>query len=210
MSKLIKKLYSKYFQKSRSFLLPILGIKKNTTFPSINSYLCWEGMYVLTDYKLILTYYVDTDPKWNNYLLHILMNNPFFHEYHEIDKEYVALSFDMQSFKDDFEHVLFGRYSKLSKLTKGKIREYYGYHTPEWAYVESFLFPDKYMQLYSELLDVHIQHIKHTGELCDKPDIDKETLKLKPNEKHHDADSHKLESEQNIQTDPDQQRLPLQ
>lgn len=201
MTKIIKKLYTKYFQKSRSFLLPILGIKKNTTFPNINSYLCWEGAYVLTDYKLILTYYVQEDEKWNNYLLNILMNNPLFDEYHQVDDQYIAVSFDLSIYKEDFEHVLFGRYSKLSKLTKGKIREYYGYHTPEWAYLESFLFPEKYMRLYSELLDVDIKHIKHTGELCDKPDIERETLKLKRHAKFNDVDKVNMEQQTNFQTD---------
>jgi hypothetical protein len=87
MTKLIKKLYARYFQKSRSFLLPILGIKKDTAYPCINSYLCWTGIYSLSDYKLILTYDKADDDKWNKYLLNILMSNPMFDEYHEVDHQ---------------------------------------------------------------------------------------------------------------------------
>lgn len=202
MTKVIKKLYSKYFQKSRSFLLPILGIKKNTSYPSINSYLCWENVYSLTDYKLILTYYVQDDEKWDSYLLNILMNSQMFNEYHEIDDEHLAVSFDMYGCKEDFEHVVFGRYSKLSKFTKGRIRDFYGYNSPEWAYIESFLYPEKYIPLYSRLLDVDPVHILHTGQLCDKPDIDQETLKLKPNVKHDDVNPLDVEQRKNIQVDP--------
>lgn len=202
MTRVIKKLYSKYFQKSKAFLLPILGIKKSTPYPAINSYMCWEEVYMLTDYKLVLTYYVRDDAKWDQYLLNILMNNQMFNEYHEIDGEVIAVSFDLNSRKEDFEHVLFGRYSKLSKMTKARIRDFYGYDSPEWAYLESFLYPDKYIAMYSRLLNVDPQHIKHTGELCDKPDVDKETLKLKAYGKLDDVDKVNMEQRQDIQADP--------
>ena len=198
MTRVIKKLYSKYFQKSRTFLMPILGIKKNTEYPSINSYMCWEDVYLLTDYKLVLTYYTRDDAKWDNYLLNILMNNQMFDEYHEIDGEIIAVSFDLNSRKEDFENVLFGRYSKLSKMTKARIRDFYGYDSPEWAYLESFLYPDKYLDTYSKLLAVDPEHIKHTGELCDKPNIDLETLKLKPHAKLNDVDQINMESRKDI------------
>jgi hypothetical protein len=198
MTKLIKKLYARYFQKSRSFLLPILGIKKDTAYPCINSYLCWTGIYSLSDYKLILTYDKADDDKWNKYLLNILMSNPMFDEYHESDDDHIVISFDLHSVKDDYEHVIFGRYSKLSKLTKGKIRTYYGYETPEYAYLESFLYPEKFIGVYSKLLDVDPVHILHTGELCDKPDMEKETLKIKLYVKLNDVDKINVEPKQNI------------
>lgn len=209
MTRVIKKLYSKYFQKSRAFLMPILGIKKNTPYPTINSYMCWENVYLLTDYKLVLTYYVSNDAKWDQYLLNTLMNNQMFDEYHEVNDEIIAVSFDLHSRKDDYEHVLFGRYSKLSKMTKTRIRDFYGYDSPEWAYLESFLYPDKYIGTYSKLLDVDPKHINHTGELCDKPDLEQETLKLKPHAKLNDVDKINMEQRQDLQADPNSSGLPL-
>lgn len=204
MTYAIKKLYNKYFQKSKSFLLPILGIKKNVVYPPINSYLIWENVYILKDHRLILTYYVREDIKWNQYLLNILMSNTLFDEYVETeDANILAVTFDFESLKDDYDHVVEGRYSKLSKETKTKIRNFYGYNSPEWGYLESFLYPDKYIPTYSRLLDVDTVHIEHTGQLCDKPNIDKETLKLKPNEKHDDVNPLDVEQGKDYQANSD-------
>jgi hypothetical protein len=205
MTQKLKKLYGKYFQKSKSFLYPLIGIKKDSIYAPIQSYMAWEGIFSITDQKLILTYYVRDDEKaWDSYLLNTIMKNKFFNEYHEIDEELLAVSFDLSLMSDDYQKVLFGQYSKLSKILKGRIREFYGYSSPEWAYMESFLFPDRYVPVYSRLLDVDESHIRHTGELCDKPNLDSETLKIKPYGKINDADSHKVESSEDFQADPHQ------
>ena len=43
-------------------------------------------------------------------------------------------------------------------------------------YVHSFLYPNKWYERYAELLGVEPNLLKEVGELCDKPDFDKETL----------------------------------
>lgn len=198
MTKELKKLYSKYFQKSRSFLLPALNIKKDTKYPSIQSYMQWEGVYTLSNHNLILTYYKRNDPQWDKYFLSTIMANRMFNEYYSIDDEIIAVSFDLHSISEDFEHVIHGRYSMLSKQLKTKIRDFYGYNSPEWAYMESFLFPDRYIPIYGKILDVEEEHIRFTGELCDPPNLDKETLKLKPYAKINDVDKINMESRENI------------
>ncbi len=198
MTRELKKLYSSYFQKSRSFLLPVLDIKKDARYPSIQSYMQWENVYELSDHNLILTYYERDDPQWDKYLLNTIMTNRMFNEYYQVDEEILAVSFDLHSISDDFEYVLEGKYSKLTKSTKSKIRDFYGYSSPEWAYMESFLFPDKYIPTYSKILDVEEEHIRFTGELCDKPNLEKETLKLKPYAKINDVDQINMESREDI------------
>lgn len=211
MTKPLKKLYGKYFQKSKSFLYPVLGIRKDSAYPPIQSYLGWEGMFGLTDHKLILTYYLrEGEKEWDIFLLNTLMKNKFFSEYHEGDADVLAVSFDLSVISDDYQKVLFGQYSKLSKVVKGKIREFYGYNSPEWAYMESFLFPERYIPIYSKLLDVDESHIRHTGELCDKPNLESETLKLQLHGKINDGNPHQVESNENFQTDPDQPGMSLQ
>lgn len=204
MTKPLKKLYGKYFQKSKSFLYPALGIKKDSIYPPIQSYLGWEDKYVVTDHKLILSYYMREDKNWDSYLLNTIMKNKFFHEYHDIDGEILATSFDLSILSEDYQKVVFGKYSKLSKILKGRIREFYGYSSPEWAYMESFLYPDRYIPVYSRLLDVDEKHIRHTGELCDKPNLDLETFKPHEHGTNNDADSHQMESNQNLQADSNQ------
>jgi hypothetical protein len=210
MSPQLKRLYGRYFQKSKSFLYPILDIKKDSLYPPIQTYMAWEGMISITDHKLILTYYVREEKQWNAFLLNVLMRNKLFNEYHEIDDEFLAVSFDLDLLAEDYQKILFGQYSKISKLVKSKIREFYGYSSPEWAYMESFLYPEKYIKMYSNLLDVDESHIRHTGELCDKPNINNETLKLTPHGKNNADRSRKVESNQDIQIDINQQGLSLQ
>ena len=126
-----------------------------------------------------------------------------FNEYYDIDAETIAVSFDLYSISEDYQYVIDGKYSKLSKQTKSKIREYYGYNSPEWAYMESFLFPERYIPTYSKILDVDEEHIRFTGELCDLPNLNKETLKLKPYAKINDVDQINMESGEDLQIDSD-------
>jgi hypothetical protein len=203
MSYVVKQVYKRYFQKSKSFLLPILGLKKDFKYAPIQSYMQWAGIYKLSDCNLILTYEKSDEPSWNKYLLNTIMANRMFNEYYDIDAETIAVSFDLYSISEDYQYVIDGKYSKLSKQTKSKIREYYGYNSPEWAYMESFLFPERYIPTYSKILDVDEEHIRFTGELCDLPNLNKETLKLKPYAKINDVDQINMESGEDLQIDSD-------
>ena len=84
--------------------------------------------------------------------------------------------FDFDGLADDWERFLEGRYSQISAIHKKKIRNFYGIYSQNFPYVDSFLSPDKYYKVYSELLDVDIELLKKVGELCSKPDLENETL----------------------------------
>ena len=201
MTSKIEKLYDKYFQKSRSFLLPILGYKKSSQFKPIQSYLAWDNVFSIEDRKLIVVYKNYKTKEWNKFLLE-LMNNQMFNDYHETeDENVVVLSFDLNCISQDYQYVLEGKYSKLSKLLKKSIRDFYTYSSPEWAYMEAFLFPERHVETYSKLLDVKEEHIKFSGELCNLPDLEKETLKLKPNGTNNDVDKLNMEHRKDFQTD---------
>lgn len=198
----IKKPYSKYFQKSRTFLYPVLGFKKDQKFTPVQTYLIWEEMVTLKDAKLICVYEDYDDLDWDDFLLHKIMNNVMFDEYYAVEEDMVAATFDLHLIRDDYHKVIEGRYSELSHKLKTKIREYYGHMSPEWAYIQSFLFPKNHITNYSKMLNVDKEHILVTGQLCDKPDFDKETLKQKPNVKHDDVNPLDVEQRKNIQVDP--------
>jgi hypothetical protein len=205
MSYVIKQIYHKYFQKSRSFLLPVLGLKKAGLYVPMQSYMSWENMYKTSDYNLILTYNTSNTYEWEKYLVETLMTNKMFNEYHLTDDpSIIALSFDLNCIAEDYDYILQGKYSKLSKVLKKKIRDYYNYNSAEWAYMESFLFPDNYIPLYGKILDVDEEHIRFTGELCDLPNLDKETLKIKPYAKINDVDQINMESRKDLQIDSNQ------
>jgi hypothetical protein len=86
----------------------------------------------------------------------------------------------MEIYENDYFNVVFGKYSKLSNVLKKAIREYFGEFSPEYSYVETYLYPEKFYQKYSELLDVEEETLKNIGELCNPTDIKKETLKILP------------------------------
>lgn len=195
----LKDVYSKYFQKSRSFLFPILGLKKSAPYMPLHVYLTWEGMYGLDDKMLLVSYKKVNDLNWEKYLVETLMANQMFNDYHETDNpNIIIVSFDLKIISEDYERVLEGKYSQISKLLKKKIRDFYAYNSPEWAYMESFLFPEDYFGMYSKLLNVEEEHILHTGQLCDLPNLELETLKLKPYAKINDVDQINMESRENI------------
>jgi hypothetical protein len=188
MTARIKKPYNKYFQKSKSFLVPILGIKRDARHPFRQSYTAWEDVYTPRDQKLILTYHKKLDDEsWDEYLLVNLMGSKMFNEYHDINESTIAVSFDLHCVEYDYNCFLEGKYSMMSKIVKQRVRDYYGVDSPEWVYMESFFFPSRYTKIYSMLLDVDEEHIKFTGELCDKPNLELETLKLKSYAKINDV-----------------------
>ena len=41
-------------------------------------------------------------------------------------------------------------------------------------YVESYLYPEHYYEIYSELLNIPLNTLKEVRELCDKPNLNKE------------------------------------
>ena len=59
---MIDKLYGKYFQKSRSFLYPALGIKRTGIKPS-GTYISLEGKVNPEDVKLVCTFKNDISEK---------------------------------------------------------------------------------------------------------------------------------------------------
>ena len=63
---------------------------------------------------------------------------------------------------------------------KQKILNFFDKHSGNYAYMHSYLIPEKYFSNYAELLDVEPEMLIQVGELCTKPDIDKETLVLEP------------------------------
>jgi hypothetical protein len=211
MSYKLKKLYNRYFQKSRSFLVPVLGIKRETKYPFMQSYVAWEDVYSRDHQKLVLTYARrEYDSGWDDHLLLELMASKMFDEYQEIDEDTVAVSFDLNCIEQDYMYFLNGTYSKLGRIVKQRIRDYYGPNSPEWVYMETFLFPAKHTKMYSYLLDVDEEHIKFTGELCDKPNFELETLKLRKNAKINDVHPLIVEPRKDIQDDSRTRGLSVQ
>ncbi len=185
MSKL-DQLYRDYFQRSRVFLYPALEIKKGVSVTPQQTYVSWDKIKP-GDRKLICLYYLRDDVDFKNFERLKLRGNKLFHKFMEVEgstdpkKGYQAQGvyiFNFDTYDKDWDHFLKGRYSKMSPVLKKKIKDFFR-PTDNYAYVESFLHPEKYYALYSEILGVSVDTLKDVAELTDPPDMEKEALRIK-------------------------------
>ena len=174
---MIESLYTKYFQKSRSFLFPALGIKRTSNFTPTGVYLSIDGVIQPEDAKLICSYKKDLSEGFKKFESQMLIGNPLFSHVINIE-DYNLYVFDFEIYQQDWFSFLLGKYSKLSPVLKRAIKSYYGDTSSEYKYIETYLHPEKYFDVYAKLLDVPASTLKELGELCDPCDLEKETLKI--------------------------------
>ena len=87
--------------------------------------------------------------------------------------------FDFSVMKKDIDNFRGGKYSKFSEYTKKRILDFFKNAGTISQYIESYLYPEHYYELYSELLNVPIEILENTEELCDIPDEEKENFEKK-------------------------------
>ena len=172
---MITEIYRDYFQKSYTFLYPCLGFSKKKDPKPEYVYMFWPE-HSSEPYKLYCLFKRDNTEKWKHFEKNRLITHTMLDECIEIDDQNIIYVFDLGCFSADYDCVLNGKYSKLSIEIKKIITDYYGVHTPEWVYIESFLYPGKYFSKYAEILKVDVDMLKEVGELCSPYDKTKETF----------------------------------
>lgn len=172
----ITSLYKDYFQKSRIFAYPQLGIEKGATSTPVQTYMSWKNYYSIQDEKLICVYHLRNDQEFRLFEKHKLLNNKLFFDFKEIEDNNGVYIFDFSQHSQDWQHIINGKYSKLSPLYKRNIENFIGRKNTNYAHIESFLYPQKYYKMYSEIMDVKESLLKEVGELCSTIDLEKETL----------------------------------
>lgn len=175
---MIKEMYKKYFQKSYTFLYPLLGFKRTRDPRPVQVYTHWPQEFPDDERKLVCVYQKEDTDEWRSFEKNKLMTHSMLDYVVPLFDGRVAYVFDMNPVAHDYDLFLEGKYSKFSQNAKRHLSDYYGIHTPEWVYVESFIFPKKYFKQYAELLEVDVKSLQEVGELCDKYNKEKETLKL--------------------------------
>ena len=174
----IVSIYRKYFQKSKIFLYPLLDIKRGTVIIPTDTYISWNTGYSPEDMKLICTYHTKDDNEYLIFEKNILLKHTRLHDYIKVDNATSVFTFDFSDLKNDWEYFIDGKYSKMSSATKNKILNYFDRVSANYVYVESYLFPKPHFKTYADLLDVSIELIETVGELCSKPDFEKEKLNI--------------------------------
>lgn len=171
-----EKLYDRYFQKSRTFLFPAIGIPRVSFTKGIQSYITWKNRIGKNDYVLTVIYTGIRTPEFKKFEKEYLLKNPYLHLTYALQNGAFAYTYNLRDFKEDWQHFLNGKYSKISETLKNKILKFYGYQTPEGMYMTSFLYPENYFNQYAELLGVDEELLIGLGELCDPWDKEKELL----------------------------------
>ncbi len=173
----IESLYRDYIQKSKLFLYPLLDIKRGVSITPMQTFMAWDT-YTHADFKFICQYHLRDDPEFKVFEAVKLIGSPFYHSNHLLEDGTCIYIFDFTKLEIDFWHIVTGKYSKLSKESKRKITTFFKNSNTHSAYINSYLEPKQYYHMYSEILAVDIKYFKMCGELCSKPDLDLETLKL--------------------------------
>jgi len=139
----LSSVYKKYFQKSKVFLYPILGIKRGVSVVPTETYISWQGYYTSEDMKLICVYDVRTDSEYKQFEKNVLLNHNRLNDYVKVGNQLV-LTFDLSDLGDDWFHFINGRYSKISMNLKQKILTFFDKYSGNYAYMHSYLIPEKY------------------------------------------------------------------
>jgi hypothetical protein len=174
----IDALYRKYFQKSKIFIYPLLGIKKGTKIVPSETYISWGTKISTEDMKLVCVYNTVVTEEYMNFETHVLLKHSRLCDYTKINSTTSVFIFDFSDLSDDWFHFINGKYSKISMNIKRKILDFFDKNGGNHLYVKSYLFPDKFFETYANILNVSEDLLKEVGELCDKPDLNKELLLL--------------------------------
>jgi len=167
---MISEIYRKYFQKSYTFLYPLLGFHKTKHPKPDQTFVSWTGVFGTGDRKLICVFEKEDTDAWRKFESEVLITHKFLDHCTPIDDKNIAYVFDLNSIAEDYDNFIKGKYSRMSAEAKKILTDYYGVHTPEWVYIESFLFPEKYYKQYADILAIEEELLREVGELCEMYD----------------------------------------
>lgn len=175
---MITALYAKYFQKSKTFLYPFLSIPKNAPYAPAGVYVSWKDVFTTEDKKIAVVFKHEESLGYADFVITYLYNNPLFVEERSSKDNYDIFIFNLENYAADYHHFLNGKYSQFTSKTKKIIRNYFGETSPEYRYIDTYLYPDRYFELYAKLLNVEPGLLEEVGELCDKYNPVEEELKI--------------------------------
>ena len=175
----INQLYKKYFQKSKIFMYPLLGIERGNIVPE-QTYTSMKDNFTSEARKLILKYNPNEHEGFNIFKTERLLKHRFFENHFEDENQMEVFVFNLSSYASDWDLFLDGKYSQISIESKRKILNFFEKNSGNYIYLHSYLFPKKWFSKYAELLDVKESLLLEVGELLDKPNLSKEDFQYIP------------------------------
>lgn len=180
----IESLFLKYVQKSGIFMYPALDIARGGSVTPIETYVSWKNYYSAADHSLICLYHLRDDTEFTNFEKTKLMGNPKFKDFKQVEEHKGIYVFDFSSDKEDWDNFIVGHYSKLSETHKKKVQNFFRNAGSNYAYIDSYLYPERYYGMYAEILAEKkdrqnmMESLRHAVELCEKPNWRKEELDI--------------------------------
>ena len=168
--------YTDYFQKSKVFLYPLLKIRKGVTHVPVQTYIAWENVFTLNDNKFLCEYKTKMNSNFQKFAINYLQNHELFEDYIKLDDNRHLFIFNYKSLSYDFKNFIKGSYSKISFNSKINIVDFFQSQEKISLYIQGFLSPDTVHEKYAEQLAVDVDLIKNIYEVCDPPNLEKETL----------------------------------
>ena len=120
------KLFSEYFQKSKIFLYPLLGIKKGAIFVPYETYVSWEDKYSTDDMLLFCLYKEDSTRGFAEFEYEFLLSNVHFLRYYKLKPGYHLYVFDFSIYPQTWIAFLKGMYSKIYTREKDTLQSFFG------------------------------------------------------------------------------------
>ena len=181
---MINELYMEYIQKSRIFLYPALEIKRGSSVTPIETYVSWEDVYTIADKKLICIYHLRDEIEFKTFEKVRLFGNSKYERFEYVEDDKGAYIFDLSYMGDNYDKIMEGKYSHVSESHKKLILNFFSSTKKHLEYIESYLYPEKYFDVYAKILspdDMNLMKktLIEVGELCEKLDFEREDLKLK-------------------------------
>lgn len=177
------KVFKTYFQKSKVFLYPLLGIAKGARYIPEETYMSWAGHsahnieYDFDDAKLFCVYKYKQTDAYLKFEAKKLLKNKKFYDYQKLEDDKHLYIFDLSNYPQTWVAVREGLYSKIHEREKETILSFFGEVGVVAETMESYMYPEEYHDDYATALDVTLECIQTVHEVCDAPNLDKETLR---------------------------------
>lgn len=173
-----KTIYDTYIQKSKIFCYSVLGIQRGLKFVPKETYFSYAEEYRMEDCRLICHFDKCNEHGFTQFAQLILQKSSFFEKIISLSEKDKLFIFNFTSEKNNWTHLINGRYSLLTRNYKFKIINFYKNNRESQELVKKLLFPDNHFEEFAKYLDVDAEIMKSVGELFDKPDFEKEMFSL--------------------------------
>ena len=174
-------------KKSEHLLFPLIGLSNTHAGLLVKPdrvFCWWEGICGIDCLEIGVFFKENKTQYWEGFERNLLKNKYLMSSYYV--EEGITYIFTIDTFYDDVDKFLKGKYSKFVPNTKSKIRNYWcntgfkdNIEAPKGDYYKTIFYPERYFELAAEEIGTPVEYLKKHGELMSKPSVEEETVNYK-------------------------------